>query len=84
MFKIIYARSVAKDLRKIPPSSLPKIKRGIEELAYFPNLSQIKHLKNHPVADYRLRIGVYRVLFDVDWDRMEIHILKIGHRKDVY
>ena len=84
MFEVIYAKSVAKDLRKIPPSTLPKIRQGIEELTHFPNLSNIKHLKNHPVADYRLRIGVYRVLFDVDWEKMEIHILKIGHRKDVY
>ena len=84
MFKILYAKSVAKDLRKIPPSSLPKIKKGIEDLVSFPDLSNIKHLKNHPVADYRLRVGNYRILFDVDWEQMEIFILKIGHRKDVY
>jgi len=84
MFRIIYAKSVAKDLRKLPVSSLPKIKQGIEELEEFPNLSQIKRLKNHPLADYRLRLGNYRVLFDVDWEKMEIIILKIGHRKDVY
>jgi len=84
MFRIIYAKSVAKDLRKLPASSLPRIKQGIEELREFPNLSQIKHLKNHPIADYRLRIGNYRILFDVDWEKMEIIVLKISHRKDVY
>ena len=60
------------------------IKEGIEELANFPNITNIRHLKNHPIADYRLRIGNYRVLFDVDWEKKEIHILKIGHRKEVY
>ncbi len=84
MFRIIYAKSVAKDLRKIPDSSLPKIRQRIEDLREFPNIPQIKHLKNHSVADYRLRIGNYRVLFDVDWEKSEIVILKIGHRKDVY
>jgi mRNA interferase RelE/StbE len=84
MFELVYAKSVAKDLKKIPASSLPKIKEGIESLRNFPNIPNIKHLKNHPVADYRLRIGNYRVLFDVDWEKWEIHILKIGHRKDVY
>ena len=44
----------------------------------------IKHLTNHPIADYRLRVGNYRVLFDVDWSKKEIHVLKIGHRRDVY
>ena len=84
MFSLVYAKSIEKDLRKIARYNLPKIKKGLEELRLFPNIPQIKHLKSHPLADYRLRIGNYRVLFDVDWDRKEIHILKIGHRRDVY
>jgi len=31
MFKIIYARTVVKDLKKIAPQNLAKIKKGIEE-----------------------------------------------------
>jgi len=84
MFKIIYAKSVFKDLKKISSEQLPCIKEGIEELVKFPNISQLKQLKNHSVAEYRLRIGNYRVLFDVNWEKKEIHILKIGHRRDVY
>jgi len=84
MFELVYARSVLKDLRKIVPKNLPRIKEGIEQLRNFPAIGDIKHLKNHPVADYRLRIGNYRVLFDVDWESKKIHILKIGHRKEVY
>ena len=84
MFKLIYAKSVAKDLRKISKYNLPRIKEGVEELKNFPDISQIKHLHNHPLADYRLRIGNYRVLFDVNWERREIYILKIGHRREVY
>ena len=84
MFKIVYAQSVEKDLRRIPLSSLQKIKKRLEDLERFPDIPQIKHLKNHPIADYRLRVGNYRVLFDVNWEKNEIYILKIGHRKDVY
>jgi len=84
MFKIVYARSVVKDLKKIDHSKLIKIKQRIEELKEFPNISQIKQLMNHPVADYRLRIGNYRILFDVNWEAKEIYILKIGHRREIY
>jgi len=84
MFKIIYAKSVSKDLRHIAPYNLEKIKAGIETLRDFPNIPQIKYLKDHYIADYRLRIGNYRVLFDVDWEKREIYILKVAHRKDVY
>jgi len=84
MFELIYSKSVLKDLKKISPNNLPKIKEGLEELKNFPDISQIKHLKNHPIADYRLRIGNYRVLFDVNWDKKQIYILKVGHRREIY
>lgn len=48
------------------------------------DLKNIKKLSHHPVADYRLRIGDYRVLFDIDSQENTIDILKIGHRKDIY
>ena len=84
MFKIIYAKSTVKDLKKISPKNLPVIKEEICKLENFPDISQIKQLKNHPLADYRLRIGNYRVLFDINWEKKELYILKIGHRKEIY
>jgi len=41
MFKLIYAGSVLKDLRKVSPDQLPKIKNSVAELD-FPNFSQVK------------------------------------------
>ncbi len=84
MFNILYAKNVYKDLRKFSKRNLSRIKKGIEELEKFPDIPQIKYLNNHPLADYRIRVGDYRILFDVDWENKEIHILKIGHRKNVY
>ncbi len=84
MFNIVYAKSVAKDLNKIPQKSLLQIKSSIEELRNFPDISNIKHLKNHSLANYRLRVGNYRILFDVSWKQEEIYILKIGHRSKIY
>jgi len=84
MFEIIYAKSIKKDLKRISLSNRLQIKKAIEGLRDFPNLPQIKQLNVHPIADYRLRVGNYRVLFDVDWENKKIYILKIGHRRDVY
>ena len=61
-----------------------KIRKSIEKLKNFPNITNIKSLKSHPLADYRLRVSDYRILFDVDWESKKIFILKIGHRKDIY
>ncbi|MCL2039719.1 MAG: type II toxin-antitoxin system RelE/ParE family toxin [Bacteroidetes bacterium] len=83
-YKIVFANSVRKDIRKIPVSILKNIKSNINELANFPNISNFKRLSSCPFADYRLRVGDYRILFDIDYMNNEIIILKIGHRKDVY
>lgn len=84
MFNISYANSVKKDIKDIPSNTLLKIKNEIENLIYFPNINNIKKLNSHPLADFRLRVGNYRVLFDVESEKKEIYILKISHRKDIY
>jgi len=83
-YKLLYANSVKKDLKNIDIAHLKKIKKEIEKLVDFPDIKNIKKLTHHPVADYRLRIGDYRVLFDIDSQENTINILKIGHRKDIY
>ncbi len=84
MFRIQYAKSVKKDLKRISPANRLQIRKAIEDLKNFPNISQIKQLNAHPIADYRLRVGNYRILFDVEWETNTIYILKIGHRKNIY
>lgn len=83
-FEILYAKSINKDIKNLDQTTKLKIKKAIEKLDNFPNIPNIKALKSHPLADYRLRVGDYRILFDVDWKNKKIYILKIGHRKDVY
>jgi mRNA interferase RelE/StbE len=84
MFELIYAKSIRKDLKKISLPILKQIKSSIEELKKFPDISNLKSLNNHPIADYRLRVRDYRILFDVNWQKNEIYILKIGHRSKIY
>ena len=83
-FEIVYAKSVKKDIKNIPRNHLERIKKAIEKLRNFPDVSSVRHLTAHPLADFRLRVGEFRILFDVDFSNKRIIILKIGHRKDVY
>ena len=36
------------------------------------------------VEAYRLRVGDYRVIVDVDWEREIVRVLTLGHRSTVY
>jgi len=70
-----------KDLTKIHKAEVNKIFSKIEELEKFPQVPNLKKLTNfHP--PYRLRVGNYRVLFDVVNDRLTVY--RIKHRKESY
>ena len=74
-------RSAIKDLKKINAKDKEKIHTKILELRNFPDTANIKKLTDFEPA-YRLRIGNYRILFDVSEDTIEIG--RVLHRKDSY
>jgi len=73
--------SAKKDLKKIDNSTAIRILISIKKLENYPNITNIKKLKNYHPA-YRYRIGDYRVLFDVEDDA--IIVVHIKHRKEAY
>ncbi|HEY9317286.1 mRNA-degrading endonuclease RelE of RelBE toxin-antitoxin system [Achromobacter deleyi] len=72
-FSINWARKAVKQWLKFPTADRIRITAEITRLQLFPALSNIKALSNHEFG-YRLRVGQYRVLFDV---RTEIRIIDI-------
>ena len=79
--KIELRKSAIKDLKSISEPYKTKLHNKILELQKFPNLQNIKKLTNFEPA-YRLRVGNYRVLFDVT-DEIII-IGRVLHRQNSY
>ena len=79
--KINIRKSAIKDLKNIPKDEKERIYNKIMELKNFPEIPNIKKLSNFEPA-YRLRVGNYRILFDVFEDNIEIG--RILHRKESY
>ena len=79
--KINIRKSAIKDLGKIDQKNKEKIHSKILELRKYPNVSNIKKLTKFEPA-YRLRVGNYRVLFDVSESTIEIG--RVLHRRDSY
>ena len=73
MYEIVYAASVKLDIKKIDKQYHKKIKEEIEKLRNFPDVSQIKRLRSHPLADFRLRVGNFRILFDVNESKKDLY-----------
>ncbi len=70
-----------KDLKKIDKQNKQRIHAKILELEQFPNISNVKRLTNFEPA-YRIRVGDYRILFDVFENHIEIG--RVLHRKESY
>jgi mRNA interferase RelE/StbE len=79
-YQIEYGPSALDDLDRLPARERAQILRKIERLQRGLH-GDIKRLQQAQ-AMYRLRMGDYRVLFDVE--RGVIVIRRIGNRKDVY
>lgn len=80
--KLDIRKQAIKDLKSIDSQYKVKIHEGVLNLKNFPNISNIKKLTNFELA-YRLRIGDYRVLFDIE-NNDTIIVGRILHRKKSY
>ncbi len=81
MYNIIFTQRAIKDINKIETTSKERIINKLKEYSTNPFLYAVK-LSNKKIGDYRFRIGDFRVVFDIDKDK--IIILRIGHRKHIY
>ena len=79
-YEIVYGDTAIKDLDALPAKQRAQILRKIERLQFGLH-GNIKRLQNVDVT-YRLRMGDYRVLFDVEGS--VIIIRRVGNRRDVY
>ncbi len=73
-----------KDFKHLDPPIQKRVKEAILSLETNRTPQQFKPLMGRSVAQFRLRIGDWRVLYDVyDEDRVVL-ILRVGNRKDIY
>ncbi|MEM5831431.1 MAG: type II toxin-antitoxin system RelE/ParE family toxin [Candidatus Aenigmatarchaeota archaeon] len=82
MYKVIFDDRIEKDLSKIPAIIIKNIFKKITLIKENPYRKGVKKLIG--IEGYRLRIGNYRVLFQIDEEAKTIKIYRIIHRKDAY
>lgn len=82
-YKLIYHKSAVKFISKQEKAIQERIVEGLKGLLKIPPEGDIKPMKGY-TGLYRLRIGTYRVLFDVDHHERVIYIKAIRNRGDIY
>jgi len=81
-YTLSFKKSVARDLRALPRRDVRRILERIEALRSDPRPANCEKLSGQ--ERYRVRQGVYRVIYEVVDERLIIIVIKIAHRKRVY
>lgn len=79
MYDIEWTRQALKQLKKIDHTRQKQIVIAVRDLKQWPDCQNVKHLRNRP--GYRLRVGRYRVFFDVA-DRLKIVTIEEVKKRD--
>lgn len=80
-YDVLFSDLALKQLRKLDQEIRQRIIATIERIRIRPD-EYVRKL----VGDdgYRLRVGNYRVILDLDKEKLIILVLRIGHRRNVY
>ncbi|MBI2845248.1 MAG: type II toxin-antitoxin system RelE/ParE family toxin [Chloroflexi bacterium] len=66
MYRILFSRRAHKSFMRLAQEDARRIQKVLDTLAQNPRTPGTIRLKNAPVADYRYRVGDYRLLFEID------------------
>ena len=82
IYKVEINKVARKNLDRMSDSIVEPILKAINKLAENPRPQGYKKLKGRP--GFRIRVGDYRIIYEIFEDVLLIEIVDLGHRKDIY
>lgn len=81
-YTVLIERYAQKQIMRLDKKAIPVIKSAIASLADNPRPKGYKKLKGEDA--YRIRVGDYRVIYEIDDGKIIVTVVSVGHRKDIY
>jgi mRNA interferase RelE/StbE len=81
-FQVILPKSVQKELNRLPDDIADRILTRLTGLETNPRPSDVKKLKGR--AAWRIRIGDYRVIYEIHDRPLQVIVIAIGYRQSIY
>jgi mRNA interferase RelE/StbE len=78
----VYYASFDTAFFKLPPTLRARIETQIDEIGSY--LATYPHHRLKGSNRYRARIGDYRIIYTFDLEQNKIHLLAVGHRREIY
>ena len=82
MYNVRILRRAIKDIAKLPQDYTRLLSQHIEHLTENPRPPGAKKLRGR--TDYSLRVGVYRVLYDINDRADTVTVFRVKHRREAY
>jgi mRNA interferase RelE/StbE len=83
VYRILLERAVERDLRRLSAEIHDRIIRAIQGLARNPRPPGCRKLTGTE-NDWRIRVGDYRVVYDIDDAVRLVRVIRVRHRREVY
>ena len=85
MYQVYFATPrVSKQLSKLPSTIEEQILKSLQVLSQNPRPPKSQKLKGKLKGAWRIRVGDYRLLYDIQEGEKKVAILEIGHRREIY
>ncbi|MBA3425530.1 MAG: type II toxin-antitoxin system RelE/ParE family toxin [Rubrobacter sp.] len=82
MYELTFKRRARRNVARLPESVYGRMIQAIDELAENPRPRNSRKLRGK--EGWRIRIGDYRAIYEIDDEAREVLVLDIGHRRDIY
>lgn len=82
-YRVEFTAAAAKEVRKLDTQIRRRILAGIAELERDPRPHGVRKLSGYENA-WRVRVGDYRVLYEIADGRVLVTVFRVAHRREVY
>jgi mRNA interferase RelE/StbE len=83
-YTIIFSDDAKKSLRKLEKQTISRIFEKTKQLvSENPDNLNVKKLKSK-IQLYRLKIGDYRIIYCIEYAKVIVYVVDVGHRRDIY
>ena len=83
MYEVEFATSAAKEFRALDAGTKRRIALAIDALQESPRPRGVRKLHGHQYL-YRIRVGSYRVIYEIHDEKQTIRVTRIRHRREAY
>jgi len=82
-YRIFFTAEAKKDIRRLDAVIRRRLNKKMEQIAELDDIKPwARRLINNEAGGYRLRLGDYRIIFDLN--QRNLYILRVRHRREAY